>query len=43
MARFEEIIGNFEGKFALTGRALVLHPAGHALLPMARCVLIAKS
>ena len=43
MARFEEIMGEFEGKFALTGRALLLHPVGHALLPMVRCVLIAKS
>jgi hypothetical protein len=43
MARFEEIRDEFEGKFALTGRALVLHPAGHALLPMACCVFFAKS
>jgi hypothetical protein len=43
MARFEEIRGEFEGKLALTGRALVLRPAGHALLPMACCVLIANS
>jgi hypothetical protein len=43
MAWFEENMGDFEGKFALTGRAWVLHPVGHALLPMARCVYIAKS
>ncbi len=43
MARFDEIMGEFEGKFALTGAASVLHPVGHALLPMACCVFIAKS
>jgi hypothetical protein len=43
MARFEKIRGKIEGKFALTGRAWVLHPASHALLPMACCVFIAKS
>jgi hypothetical protein len=43
MARFEEIRDKIEGKFALTGRAWVLHPAGNALLPMACCVYIAKS
>jgi hypothetical protein len=42
MASFKELTGNFEGKFALTGRALLLQPARHAL-PMACCVLIAKS
>jgi len=43
MAWLEENMDNFEGKFALTGRALLLHPVGHALLPMACCVFIAKS
>jgi hypothetical protein len=43
MARFEEIMGKIEGKFALTGRAWMLHPVGHALLPMVRCLFIAKS
>jgi hypothetical protein len=40
MARYEDIMDKFEGKFALTGRAPVWHPVGHALLPMACCLLM---
>jgi hypothetical protein len=43
MAWFEEIMGKYEGKFALTGRALLLQPVGHVMLPMACCVFIVKS
>jgi hypothetical protein len=43
MARTEETMGNFEGKFALTGCILLMQPDNHALLPMASCVFIAKS
>jgi hypothetical protein len=43
MAWFEEFMGKYQVRFALTGRALLLQPVGHALLPMARCVVIVKS
>jgi len=43
MAWFEENMGDFDGMFALTGWALLLHPAGHALLPMACFDFIAES
>jgi hypothetical protein len=43
MASFEEIMGKYQRRFALTGRAFVLQPVDHALLPMARCVFIVKS
>jgi hypothetical protein len=43
MGWIEDNLRDNEGKFALTGCALVLQPPHHVLLPMACCLFIAKS